>query len=195
MKKIIYISFILTVLFISQSLAQQLEYMIPAGFNNPLLRSGQYITSLYIMDRYSKTDIKEDKIGSERGEYSFNFSSYVGLTDRLTLSARLYFYPEQTLGKSLYGGGGDQMSSFRLTPSFVLSYRPKDNFELFSAFDYSYYTVSYKASRTTLAHVIGVDEFGNPIYGNDAVFIPANPDMEVMSAVMRLGVTFTGSLW
>jgi hypothetical protein len=147
------------------------------------------------MDRYSKTDINENESGTKRNEYSFNFNGYIGLTDNITLSARLNFLPEQTLAEGLYDRGGDQRTSFRIAPSFVLSYRPQDNFELFSAFDYSNYTLSYTDTRTNLTNVIGIDEFGNPIYGEDGILIPAIPDTDIMSATIRVGVTFSGSLW
>ena len=160
-----------------------------------MLKSGQYISTLYLLDRYSKTEIRDDDpYGNKNNEYSVNFRSYVGLTDNITLSASLSVHPEQTLSKRLYGDGGDRINSFHIMPAFVLSYRPKENIELFSSVDYASFTYSYKDSKSTIDSIIGFDNQGNPIYGTELI-IPALPDMEVTSASVHVGVTFSGNLW
>jgi hypothetical protein len=195
MNKRFLFSFFIIVMLTGTTYSQQLEHMIPVGYNNPFLKSGQYITSLYFSGHFSEYDNKETQNGTQSRQYSVNFTGLIGLTNKVTLATHLNFYPEQTLDKRLYGGGGDRISNFYVSPAFVLSYRPKENLELFSSVDYSNYSLSFNDSKSSIPRIIGLDEFGNPVYSEDTIIIPAQSDIDVMSAFIRVGITYSGKLW
>ncbi len=186
---------LVTLLLCSVLPAQQLEHMVPVGFNNPFLKSGQYITSLYFQNNSSEESRPESESGIERNAYSINMRSYLGLTDNITLSAALHFFPEQTISEGLYGTGGDATNSFYVQPEVVLSYRPTTAMEIFGSFNFSDYSRSYKASRGTTKRIIGIDENGEPIYGKEEFTIPPFPDSMQKSVSFNVGVTVSGQLW
>ena len=58
--------------------------MQPVGYQNPFLKSGQFISNLYFNSYRNTTDYELGD--SNLGEYGINLSGYLGLTDFLTVS-------------------------------------------------------------------------------------------------------------
>ena len=86
-------AFVLSIFLISStSFGQITDIYIPAGFNNPFLKSGKFITSLYYYNNssFSEYDEREDKLTN----YNLNLVGYMGLTDQITLKANFVFFQE-----------------------------------------------------------------------------------------------------
>ena len=66
--------------------AQKLEHMLPAGYQNPFLKSGQFITTLYYYSLLFEDDFNQEDPPYVRnhGENSIRFAGYLGLTGQIT---------------------------------------------------------------------------------------------------------------
>jgi len=188
------ITFAILFSFIS-NYAQNIEHMIPAGFNNPFLKSGEYISTFYFNSLNSESNVNEGISGFRRDEYSLNMRSYLGITDDITLSTRLFVFPKQTVSKSMFGDGGDRINTFNIRPEIILSYRLEKNIEIFGAIDYLKYTSSFKDSYFTATVPVGQDGSGNIIYEEREVVQLAMSDRSNSFANIKVGVTITGNLW
>ncbi len=186
--------FFLVIFLLSNSYAQKIEHLVPIGFNNPFLKSGQFISSMFLENSSFKSEY-EDKTGIKRNEYYLSFQTYLGLTDDVTLSTRLNTFPTQTVDKGLFDGGGDRKQNFNIRPEFILSYRPSESVEIFGLVDYSNYESSFKESSFKTVIPVGVDEFGNTIYEERTMTIQPRADLKNTFSNIKIGVTFSGKLW
>ncbi len=172
--------------------AQSLDYYIPAGFTNPLLKSGQFITSLYYTQSRSITDYADQ--GTERSDKNWQFTGYVGLAEGLTLRADLGFYPEQTISEITSGGSGEDKRTFYLRPDIVLSYRPTGTLEIFGNFSYGKYTQQIGPRSLYQDVPVGVNPDGSYIYERRLVTQPGW-DTDIKFTSIRMGISNYGNLW
>jgi len=174
--------------------AQRLEYMQQVGYQNPFLKSGQFISNLYF---YSFGNTSERDLGDTNfGEYSINLSGYLGLTDYLTFSTRITAYPEQKTYWRSGGEEGKREQSFNINPQITLSYRPMDYLEIYGSFDYQQYEItSYPESYYT-SFPAGVDTTtGQIIYENRKIIMDAQEPYTTSRYNFRFGLTYSGRLW
>ena len=172
--------------------AQSLDYYIPAGFNNPLLKSGQFITSLYYTESKSVHDYADG--GTENSSKNWQFVGYLGLAEGLTLRADLGFYPEQTISEITSGGAGEDKQTFHLRPDIVLSYRPTSTLEIFGNFSYGMFT-QQNGPRSLYQDVpVGVNPDGSYIYERRLVTQPGW-DVDIKFTSIRMGISYYGTIW
>lgn len=173
--------------------AQSLDYYIPAGFNNPFLKSGQFITTFNYYQHRSVMDNQEQE--SANLSKNWQFSGYLGLIDGFTLRADLSFYPSQTVSEIVSGGAGESNHTSYISPTIVLSYRPTGTLEIFGDLTYSNYT-RQQGPRTYYQDVpVGVNPDGSLIYERRPVTQPALPDMDIKYTSIRMGISYYGNLW
>ncbi len=110
---------ILCVLSFSAIHAQTLDYFVPAGFNNPFLKSGQFIAGLFYDQ--SRTTMSFENEESANSSKRWQFIGYLGLIDGLTLRADLSLYPKQTVYEITSGGAGETENTSYLRPNIALS--------------------------------------------------------------------------
>lgn len=178
----------------SLALAQNQEHYLPVGFQNPILKSGQYIFSASFNNSNQKST-QESNI-YEYGKHYFNALGYLGVTDRITLSTFLTLSPEQTVSQSRGNYESRDRENFNATTSLNLSYRLHSGFELFSAFGYNRATIEY-GDRTylTLAPVGFDPNTGEVIYRETRISQPALPAVRRSGTGFSMGLTFVGNLW
>lgn len=178
----------------SLAVAQNQEHYLPVGFQNPILKSGQYIFSASFNNSTQKNT--QGTNSYEYGKHYFNAMGYLGVTDRITLSTYLTLSPRQTIAQSRGVNEYSDRENFNASTSLNLSYRLHSGFELFSAFDYNRATVEY-GDRTYLTTVpVGVDpNTGAVIYEERRISLPALPDTRNTGTYYRMGLTFVGNLW
>jgi hypothetical protein len=178
---------------VSTSYTQNIEYYVPAGFINPLLKSGQLITSLfYFGDQITtKQDMDKTKFSSK----DINFLGYLGITDKLTLKTRLVLSPPQTIEEFVEGGTGGNKNKFSISPELSLSYRPKINFEIFSSIYYSNKTTQIGERGYYVEMPVVDPNTGNIIYQRVLVTAPARPDLNTTNTTVILGFSYIGKLW
>jgi hypothetical protein len=178
--------------FNTQIHAQNMEFYQPVGFNNPLLKSGQFITTLYYYNTSSKyvRDLDEYKNILK----SFSFASFLGITDAITLNVKLSLYPEQTIFERIVVSGTDQQN-FNIKPEFVLSYRPIGNMEIFGSVLYNKNTTVF-GEQTLLALVPFIDpQTGEVIYQTSEVTYGGAPDLTFSNTTFTIGISYNGQLW
>ena len=183
------------ILLISFCLGQSLnEYYIPAGFQNPLLKSGQFISGMYYY-HYQVASLRE---GSETTDYSknINMTGYLGITDRITLRTKFIVSPEQNVQEVTKGGKGTSTSVFNINPQLTVSYRPVNKMEIFSSIDI-WNTKNTFGDRTVSEDVpIGIDpETGEMIYERRTIVQPALPDIKRKGFIFMIGINYCGQLW
>jgi len=185
---------LIVILLFSNGYAQKIEHMVPIGFNNPFLKSGQFISTMFLENASFKSEYK-DNTGIERNEYFLSFRTYIGLADDITLSTQLNTFPTQTVDKGLFNSGGDRKQKFNISPEFILSYRPNESIEIFGSVDYSNYKSSFKESTFKAVIPVGVDEFGNTIYEERTLVSPPRSDLMNTFSNIKIGITYSGKLW
>ena len=195
-RKMLQVSIIL-ILALSYSSAQQLEHMIPVGYQSPFLKSGQFITSMY----YNSYSTKFERLGDDIegwtrfGEYSVNMVGYLGLTDNLTLSTKLFFYPKQNINWTNEDGNGENSNNFNVSPELTLSFRPYSGLEVFGTFHYQGTTTEYGPYTYFSNEPIGIDEDGNVIYELRERTMSPGADLETQHIRFKVGLTYSGRLW
>ncbi len=127
--------FIINIILLGKVDAQEAVYM-PVGFKNPFLKSGQYISTLSYSEDRIKGEI-DSRAGYKVKEKTVRFTNYLGLTDRITLSAQSVFYPTQTVLRNFGDYSGNDKIEYYLKPNFILSYRFSKSFELFGIYSFS----------------------------------------------------------
>ena len=167
--------------------------MQPVGYQNPFLKSGQFISDLYLYSYRNTIDRELDD--TNFGEYSINLSGYLGLTDFLTVSTRLSAYPAQKTAWRSDGADGKREQSFNINPQITLSYRPIAYLEIYGSFDYQQYEItSYPESYYTSVPV-GIDSTGQIIYEDRKRIIEAQAPYTTSRYNFRFGLTYSGKLW
>ena len=119
------------VLGIHTAYSQMTDYYVPITYRNPILKSGQFMTNLYYSRTMSTTTHQGDE--SENMSYNFNLVGYIGITNWLTFSSRLVFYPEQTMAKYTGSQIGEDTKKQAFNPEFTLSFRPVNYLEIFGS--------------------------------------------------------------
>lgn len=177
----------------SPLLAQMSDYFIPAGFNNPFLKSGQFVTSLYYFQSAGETSILEDS-KTRSAERNINFTGLLGLTDHLTFRTDIAVYPKQTVYEIISGGSGSDKETLNIAPSLTLSYRPINNLEIFGNFDYRNFTRESGEKSRYQDVIVGVDNEGNPVYERQ-LYSYTSPDYSVKSNSITIGISYLGKFW
>ena len=188
------ISFFLYMFIISSTIFGQInDIYIPAGFNNPFLKSGKFITSLYYYNYNSGFEYggQEDKLTN----YNLNLVGYLGLTDQITLKTNIVYSPTQTYSKITKGGVGEDKSDLYLSPQIVLSYRPSNSIEIFGDFFYQNQTVVMGNKSVYQDVPIGVDGNGNIIYEKRLITQPSLGNSISKTTTFRMGISYFGNLW
>lgn len=168
--------------------AQMMDYFVPISYHNPLLRSGQFMTSLYYSQNNSKTEMST--YDSERKEYSMNFAFFLGLTDWMTLSSRLRYIPQQTITEMTGDRLQEDTQDAAFHPEFVLSLRPKPNFEIFSS-------VSLLRDQYTIGGATVQVDYIDPVTGIPIPYEQTIPgyDYKISGYELRCGLSYAGRLW
>ena len=182
------------ILFIVSSIqAQQLEFMQPVGYQNPFLKSGQYITSLYYYMHESESNYSNyiSHIGSEY----LNLTGFIGLTDFLTLSTKIAVYPPQKIQWYTGENTMKRKNDFSVNPEITLSYRPIKSLEIFGSYNYRQYTTTQGPYIYMQDMPIGIDSTGAVIVDEVRVFSPGMDPMDTSSYFFRFGLTYSGKLW
>ena|SRR3990172_2579164 len=177
---------------------QNLNRVVPIGYQNPFLRSGQYITTLYY---YSNTDRTESSFDGYKSiyvdrEYSVRWAGYLGLADNLTLSTKLFVYPRQEIhwGEGVSNAKDTQKAN--LNPQVTLSFRPSNDLEIFGSIDYRQMETFFSPYTYETTVPVGVDpETGQVIYEPRMVTVGAAPQLEQKLTVVKVGFTYSGCLW
>jgi len=178
---------------VSVAWSQNLNIYIPAGFRNPLLQRGQFISSLYFYgDQVTTTqDIKKTRYSRN----DINFLGYLGITENITLKTHFIISPSQTIQKVLEGGKGENISSFSLTPEITLSYRPNMNVEIYSSVYYSNQTTRFGERGEYVEIPVGTGPItGEIIYETRLVSFPGQPDLDTSNSTFIVGLSFMGKL-
>ncbi len=177
----------------SSLLSQNFQYYIPAGFTNPLLKSGEFISSLYYFNDQIQTKQDISKIQYSRKD--INFLGYLGITDNITLKTRFIISPSQTVQEVIEGGVGEKTNNFSFSPEITLSYRPKANLEIFSSVYYSDQTIQIGEQGFYDEVPVGVDSTGNVIYERRLVSQAVQPDLKSKNTTFFIGFSYIGKLW
>jgi hypothetical protein len=181
-------------LILSTSLySQDLQYYIPAGFINPLLKSGEFVSSLYYFHDQIQTEQDISRIKYSRRD--INFLGYLGITDKITLKTRFIISPPQTIQEVIEGGIGEKTSNFSFSPEITFSYRPISNIEIFSSVYYSDQTNQIGEQGYYGEVPVGVDSTGNVIYERRLVTQSAQPDLNSKNTTFFIGFSYIGKLW
>ena len=179
---------------VSMAWSQNLNFYIPAGFRNPLLQGGQFISSLYFYgDQITTTqDIKKTRNSMN----DVNFLGYLGITEKITLKTHFVISPSQTIQKVLEGGMGENTRNFSFSPEITLSYRPLMNLEVFGSVYHSNQTTRFGERGEYIEVPVGTDPItGEVIYEKRLVTFPGQPDLESFNSTFLVGLSFVGSLW
>ena len=185
---------ILFIFLISSTVFGQItDIYIPAGFNNPLLKSGNFITSLYYYNSntLSEYDDREDKLAN----YNFNLVGYIGVTDQITLKTIFVYSPAQTYSEITKGGMGEDKSKSYLSPQIVLSYRPSNSIEIFGDFFYQKQTREFGDKSFYQDVPVGVDDQGNIIYEKQLVTQYSAGSSNYRTTAVKIGISYIGNLW
>lgn len=184
-----------SIIFISNSLySQQLEFMQPVGYQNPFLKSGQFIASLYSYSYQSETEYSDyDRYFRNN---NINLVSYLGLTDYLTLATRIAIYPDQKINWSEGNSTQKRKNNFNINPELTLSYRPANSLEIFSSFNYRQYTTTEGPYSYLQSVPVGFDSTtGSIIYEERMFQVTAMNPMKTSSYFFKFGLTYFGRLW
>jgi len=173
--------------------SQNFQYYIPAGFTNPLLKSGEFVSSLYYFNDQIQTKQDISKIKYSRND--INFLGYLGITDNITLRTRFIISPPQTIQEVIEGGIGEKTNNFSFSPEITFSYRPKANLEIFSSVFYSDQTIQIGEQGFYDEVPVGVDSTGNVIYERRLVSQAAQPDLKSKNTTFFIGFSYIGKLW
>ena len=186
---------LVSIMFIINSLkAQQLEFMQPVGYQNPFLKSGQYITSLYYYSRITETE-RSDNL-TKTGEYNINLIGYLGLIDNLTLKTLITVHPYQKIYWYSEGGSGNDKSKFYVDPEFTISYRPIEFLEIFGSCNFSQYEIDRGPYSYYISTLVGYDpETGAAIYEPRLVTTQDKSVYDYTNYRFRFGLTYSGRLW
>jgi hypothetical protein len=185
---------ILGIIFIIHVLqAQQLEYMQPVGYQNPFLKSGQFISSLYYYTLQTESDFTNSDVHT--GDKNFNFTGYLGLTDFLTLSTRVVVFPDQKIHWETDGSTMKRNTDFYVNPEITLSYRPIEALEIFGSYNYRQYTISQGPYSFLQDAPIGADSTGTIIYEERKVYTEGMNPIDTNTYFFRFGLTYSGKLW
>jgi hypothetical protein len=173
--------------------AQKIEHMQPVGYQNPFLRSGQFISGLYYYQSERVSDYTNEK--SHFGDKNLTFAGYLGLTDFLTLSTRISVYPNQKIQWYTGESTMKRETDFYISPQLTLSYRPAEYLEIFSSLNYYKYTIT-QGSYTALQPVSILDpETGQIIVEERMVQMEGMDPTDINSYFFKFGLTYSGRLW
>jgi hypothetical protein len=177
---------------------QNLNRVVPIGYQNPFLVSGQFITTLYYYSNSNRTEspFDGDKSIYVDREYSVRWAGYLGLTNSLTLSTKLFVYP----GQKIYWGEGvsneKNTKKPNLNPQVTLSYRPLNDLEIFGSINYRRSETLFSPYTYQTMVPVGIDpETGVVVYGPSKVTVGAAPQLEQKLTVVKVGFTYSGCLW
>ena len=171
-----------------------MDYYQPAGFANPPLRSGHFLTSVFYSHQLATQTVAEMK--TDRPEKEIILAGYLGLTDFLTLQTNIAIIPDQTILELRDPQVGKDKLKFNIRPQVMLSYRPLSNLEIFGDFYFINQTTDYGEKGTMRDVPVEIDPItGIPIYEPRLVFQPAGPSIEFESTMIRFGFTYLGTLW
>jgi hypothetical protein len=190
---------LLIVLISSFCLAQDLQYYRPVGFQNPLLKSGQFISSIsYYHSAIESTWDTNDLsyTDTRQSDQYLDMFGYLGLTDNLTINANLNVYPSQIYNEIIKNGSGKNKIKLNVRPNIVLSYRPNANIEIFG--NLYYINETRKQGDQTVSGLvpIGYDpNTGEAIYETAFFKRSGLPDLNINGNNFRLGITYIGELW
>jgi len=173
--------------------AQELEFMQPVGFQNPFLKSGQLISSLFYYERQAEIDFTNNDVHT--GDKNFNFNGYLGLTDFLTLSTRVALYPDQKIQWETDGSTRKRKTDLHVNPEITLSYRPIEALEIFGTYNYRQYTTTQGAYSYMQEVPIDVDSTGTVIYEEREVHTEGMNPVDTRTYFFRFGLTYAGKLW
>ena len=187
---------IIVILYLSYELsnAQGLEFMQPVGYQNPFLKSGQFITNLYFYAHQSETE--QTNYTRYNGSKNVNFIGYLGLTDYITISTRIAIYPTQKVVWESEGSTLKTENDFHFNPEFILSYRPVESLEIYGSFNYRQYTTTQEPYTTYTDFPIGIDpETGDIIYELQEINVEGRDPFDTSIYFLRFGLTYSGKLW
>jgi hypothetical protein len=120
---------------------------------------------------------------------------YLGITDQLTLTTRINYFPEQ---KIIWGENStlDRSINLNVDPELTLSYRPIEYLEIFGNFDYHQYKTTQNATQVKVLVIVDYDpSTGDPIYEERTLSSFGHPPFTTTSTIFRIGVTYSGKLW
>ncbi|MBN1407911.1 MAG: hypothetical protein JW956_08985 [Calditrichaceae bacterium] len=185
---------LVSIMFIVNSLkAQQLEFMQPVGYQNPFLKSGQYITSLYYYSYESNYRYSNDT--HHNGSKYINIAGFLGLTDFLTLSTKIAVYPNQKMQWDTGESTMKRETDFYINPEITLSYRPIKSLEIFGSYNYRQYTITQGPYSYLQDVPIGIDSTGTVIVEERRVYDSGMDPYDTSSYFFRFGLTYSGRLW
>jgi hypothetical protein len=168
--------------------------MQPVGYQNPFLKSGQYIAGLYYYSYQSETEYSNYDRYSRNN--NINLVSYLGLTDYLTISTRIAIYPDQKINWSEGNSTQKRKTNFNINPELTLSYRPVNCLEIFSSFNYRQYTTNEGPYSYLQSVPVGFDSTtGSIIYEEQMFQVEAMDPMKTSSYFFKFGLTYSGRLW
>ena len=146
------------------------------------------MTSLYFSQNNSMTEYSTQD--SESKDYNMNFVCFLGLTDWMTLSTRLRYIPKQTILEMTGDRLQEDTQDATFHPEFILSLRPKPNFEIFgSVFLFrNQYVVGDATIRTG---------YFDPGTGDTITLDITEPgyDFKTSGYELRCGFSYAGRLW
>lgn len=186
---------LVSILFIVNSIqAQQLEFMQPVGYQNPFIKSGQFIANLYFYAHQSETE--QTNYTRHNDIKNVNFISYLGVTDYITVSTRIAIYPAQKVVWESEGSTLKTENDFHINPELILSYRPIQSLEIYGSFNYRQYTTTQGPYTTYTDFPIGIDpETGNIIYELREINVEGRDPIDTSIYFLRFGLTYSGKLW
>ena len=185
MKKQRFFLMLSVIFMVNMANAQMTDYLVPINYHNPLLRSGQFMTSLYFSQNNLKTELNSHN--SESKDYSVHFACFLGLTDWMTLSTRLRYIPEQTILEMTGDRVQEDTQDATFHPEFILSLRPKPNIEIFgSVFLFRNQYAVGDAIKRSIDPISG--------YPMPDILIPGY-DFKTSGYELRCGFSYAGSLW
>jgi len=193
MKGILSVFLIMLMLFAGLCRSQEYHFFIPAHFQNPLLKSGNFIAGIYYNNQ--RSDIQLEEQVTRNTTKNFTFSGILGITNNLTVRGQLDLYPSQYSSKIVAGGSGGTKNNFYLRPQLVVSYRPVKSVEIFGDVFVRNFSIENGPKSTYQDVPVGVDNEGNIILDRRLVTQPGYANTEVESLIYKIGVSINGSLW
>jgi hypothetical protein len=167
--------------------AQSIYHYWPVGFHNPVLESGQFISTGSMS--YSKS-----KLVGYTTSPSANYSmvNYLGLTEKLTACLSFSVYPRQTI--TITDGYRDKQK-FSFNPGLTLSCRPTAKSELYGNFSYFSKTTDFGDRTYSVNEPYFDPSTGSYVYKVVKYIQPGNPDQRNTNVSAQIGFTLIGNLW
>ena len=192
--KFLQFTILMLLVFTALTFAQNLEYYRPVGFQNPLLKSGQYIMSAYY--HYENQESERDVNLSETNRYNLATSGYLGVTDKMTLSTNFNFFPRQTTFQEHGETKAQNYENLNLQTEVTLSYRPRQNLEFWGTAYYTSRKTNYGERTSWGTAYVGEDpETGAIRYEEKEIVQPGQHPLKTTNSHFRVGFTLTGNAW